>query len=263
MTEQKSWLLARIKNLRSLLSKPIGYRTVFAILIVTALETTLFWRSQMPVVMDYSNGLQALAEFKYFDEKLDRQLESVRSFRTPDPVMVLSSVALLRDLGNNLDGFFSEMAAQGDFSPDSLAKEFDRHLILRMVRTQQLVRDRAVLRDEIDSVRILLLDSLSKGKEQVMPALNALWAVRSGEIVDPNPALPQILFLLKENQRQMALIRSLHDASTQLVVDDLITQYRVQLHSVLHIKEQLSEAFYILSILTLLAVVALLVRIPR
>ena len=253
----------RLKGFHRVLTKPIGYRTVFSILLVTGLMTTLFWRSQLPEVMDYSNGIQALSEFKYFDEKLDEQLESSRSFRTPDPSMILSTVVLLRGLGSNLDQFFAEQSAMGDFSPDSLVHKFDHSLVVRTIWAERLVHDRSELHDRVDSLRVVLLDSLQKGKAKFRSQLNALWCVRAGELVNPDSSMHLIFPLLVENQHQMAVLRSLHDASVQIVVDDLISQYREQLRATMHLKERMNQAFYALSILTLLAVVALLVRITR
>jgi|GEM_PF-4583758 len=250
-------------HLRHLLSRPIGYGTVLTILVVTLLMTALFWKSQSPEVQEYSNLIVALSEFKYFDSKLDRDLELVRNLQPVDPDVVLANISVLRELGRNLVLSLDPDGRTVPWPELATTQNFEREYSMRYYRAERVIRDREILRRQIDTARALLLDSLKRGNLRIVGTLDTLWRLGSGIGLNICDSTSPIKMICAANNQQLTLLNELRNPSLQVTIDEMIHQFKNRLHTALLEKERIHQSFYLLSILTLLVVVALIVRIPR
>lgn len=251
------------QRIRRFVNRPIGYGTVVGILLVTLVMTGLFWKVQSPEAQQYAAMSLSLSEFKFFDAKLDGILESSQGLGAVDTMGLLVSTSVLRELGRGVSVAVSDELARGGWAPDSLSGELDRALNVKLMRAERVLRERIKFAQAMDSLQGLLLDSLARGSRTALPSLQAILQIRNGVNLDPSYVPESLRDLVRTNQRQLMAIQDLRKQSVQVVIDEIIERYQSRMHSIIENRDRVNQVFYFLSILTLLAVLVLIVRIPR
>jgi hypothetical protein len=253
-------------RIQRFLKRPISYRTVSGILVVTVVSTLLFWKAQSMEAQNTSIIILNLSEFKYFDARLDRHLEAAKGLQPLDTSQVLSTLSVLQDLGRNLEENTILQIERGGWVPDSLLAAVGRELNARLMLSRVLIRDRAILVAKVDSLRSVLQDSLSQTKK-VSPFMQAqidsLWKIRLGWTPPLSNANSEIQGLIVVAAQQNSAFKNLRQQKLQLLLDDLIRAYQEEMRKNLAEKDRINGAFYLLSLIALLVVVVLLVRIRR
>lgn len=250
-------------RVRNFLHRPLGYGTVLGILIVTGVMTALFWKTQSPEVQEYAGMSLTLTELKYYDAKLDAAMENARILGVVDTMEILLASSVLRELGNGVSNAITDRVVRGGWVPDSLSGELDRQLLVRLLRTRVLVRERVLFARVVDSVQNAYLDSLQAGRKSVRTKLDAIMRIRQGADVSPAATTQSLENILETNHRQLIALQDLRRTSMQSVVDEMILQYQERMTKISRAKEIVNVIFYMLSIMTVLAVLVLLVRLRR
>lgn len=250
----------RVKNF---LHRPLGYGTVFGILMVTGVMTALFWKAHTPEVLEYGEMGLTLMEVKYYDAKLDVSLQNAQVLGKIDSVELLITTSVLREMGMTISNLAMERQLRGLWFPDSLQAIMERQMILRIWRSQNLVRERARFSATLDSVYGNYLDSLSAGKSSARVVLGILSNVRHGEAIPVGAVPPTLKNLMEENLRQLKALQDLRRISMKGIIDETIKVYQVRMAEISRTKERVNMVFYVLSIATVLAVLILLVRLRR
>lgn len=245
------------------LRRPLGYGTVFGILLVTAVMTALFWKAHSPEVIEYSNMSLALTELKLYDLRLDEALYRAQNPGRVDSLDLMVAASVLREIGNHISSTVTDWQIGGLWVPDSLYGALERRLITRLLRAQLLLRERSRFSRVLDSAYQNALDSLALGKKSARTSVEILSWIQQGRDVQPMNAPAHLEGLLETNHRQMVALEDQRRNPLQSVVDEIIAANQTKLSEISSSKEQVNMVFYILSISTVLAVLVLLVRLRR
>jgi len=257
------WSFVPFQKLRNLLNRPVGYGTVLTILVATLLMTTLFWKAQTPQMQAYTDAVNNLVELKYFDMRMERELEAARQFGIPDLQAFRAAVTVLRDLGQEYGSLSVDVKTLG-YPVDSMSQALESELFRRISLAENLVSNRLLLRTRLDSLQTSWTLQLSQGKREIFGKLDTLQRVRAGAIlVAPAQDTSLWAVLLATNQRQQTAFQDNRESKVQLLSDDLISSYRMKSHELLLSKERVTQAFYILSMLSILVVLVLAARMKK
>jgi len=254
--------LVPVQQLRKLLNRPVGYGTILTMLVATLLMTSLFWKSQTPEIQVYTEAINNLVELKYFDMRMERELEAVRQFGMPDLQNFRSAITVLRDLGQEYGSLSLENGASSG-SIDSLSIQLERQLFTRIGLAERLMSSRILMRAHVDSLQSAWTLQLSQGQRGVYGKLDTLQRLRAGEVLVPPQDSTEFNQLLVINQRQQAAFQLSRESQVQLLADELIARYRLLSHDLLLSKERVTRAFYILSLLSLIVVMILAARMKK
>lgn len=230
---------------------------------VTGVMTALFWKAHTPEVLEYGDIGLTLMEVKYYDAKLDVSLQNAQVLGKIDSVELLITTSVLREIGMTISNLSVERQLRNIWFPDSLHSILERQLILRIWRSQSLIRERTRFSATLDSVYATYLDSLTVGKKSARSVLEVLSQVRHGEDIQMDAAPRSLENLMEENHRQLKALQDLRRISMKGIVDETIKVYQVRMAEISRTKERVNMAFYVLSIATVLAVLILLVRLRR
>ncbi|HSQ42180.1 MAG TPA: hypothetical protein VLM37_07885, partial [Fibrobacteraceae bacterium] len=96
----------------------MDFRLAVTALLAIAMSTSLYWKSNSTEFLELSQIIHQLAEFKYFDARLDRQLQAARDFNLPDAAEANFSMAVLHDYGLGYETLTTERRASSLWYPE-------------------------------------------------------------------------------------------------------------------------------------------------
>lgn len=238
---------------------------VWLVIVLTIGLTVLFYFSQKPQMVVYSQYIKTLSEYQLLESNLMRSMEHVRTGYGADSVLVQSQTMMLREMTVS---FSREMDEQNSFGiekpPALLTSRFEKEVLGKVSGMRRYTAARMAW---MESWNRVVAESQNLSPELQQPLSNLLDSARAGfpVVLDGNMILPdtlgpKVLALLSENN-DLALAWSKFDNDVSMLCSmDLIQFFQMKTMDEVSLKSKIPMVFYFLSLVLLLSTFFFLYR---
>ena len=259
MAENKNKSIAETFNVK------LGRPWVWLVIVLTVGLTVLFYFSQKPQVVVYSQYIKTLSEYQLQESSLMRAMDRIRTGYGADSILIQSQSMTLRELAVSFSREMDELSALGVSAPAPLVTaRFERTVLSKVSGMRRYATVRMAWHERWNSV----VDEVSRLPQDLsMPLLRVLDSARTGYAVSrhadlalPNSIAQSLDSLLSENY-ELALAWGKFDNENALMSTvELVQFFQMERMNEISLKSRIPMVFYFLSLVLLLSTFFFLFR---
>lgn len=238
---------------------------IWLVIVLTIGLTVLFYFSQKPQIVVYSQYIKSLSEYQLLESSLLRSMERVRTGYTVDTMLIQSQTMTLREMAVSFSREMDELNVVGSVAPPSYATDrFEKEVLSKVAGIRRYVQARSRWIEKWDSVMTVVLGLPAENSVPLNRLLDSARAgfpvVRSQDFGLSDTLVQSIDKLLSENS-DLALAWGKFDNEVALMNSvDLIQFFQMQNLSEISLKSKVPMVFYFLSLVLLLSTFFFLFR---
>lgn len=231
---------------------------VWLVIVLTVGLTALFYFSQKPQIVIYSQYIKSLSEYQLLESDLMRSMEHVRTGYDADTLLVQSQTMTLREMAVSFSKDMDELRLKGAaVPPDFAVARFERNVLGKVAGVRRYAATR---RNWIKQWEKISMDVANLPAQASIPLHEILDSARVGMAVarpnniDVPDSLAIALDALFNDNNEQSIAWSRFDNSVVLMnTVDLMQFFQSEILNDLSLKSKIPMVFYFLSLVLLLS----------
>lgn len=238
---------------------------VWLVIVLTIGLTILFYFSQKPQIVIYSQYIKSLSEYQLLESSLMRSMDRVRTGYGADSMLVQSQTMMLREMTVSFSRQMDELNVLGIATPPAaVTTRFEREVLSKVTGMRRYMHSRMAWMDKWASVNAA---AQGLSPELLIPVNGILDSAKAGflilrpqDLILPDSLAGEIDALLAENN-DLAVAWSKFDNDVALMISvDLAQFFQMESLGEMSLKSKIPMVFYFLSLVLLLSTFFFLFR---
>lgn len=259
MVENKNKSIAETFNVK--LKTP----WVWLVIVITIGLTILFYFSQKPQIVVYTQYIKSLGEYQLMEASLMRAMDRVRMGYGADTVLVQSQSMTLREVAVSFSREMDELRAIGVVAPPNFATDrFEKFVLSKVSGMRRYASARMAWHEKwlavVKGVSALPSETLAPAYAMLDSAKMGYAVARAPQLSMPDTLAASVDSLLAENY-DLAVAWGKFDNENALMSSVELTQFfQMERMNEIALKSKIPMVFYFLSLVLLLSTFFFLFR---
>lgn len=231
---------------------------VWLVIVLTIGLTVLFYFSQKPQIIVYSQYIRALSEYQLLESDLMRSMEHVRTGYDADTLLVQSQTMTLREMAVSFSKDMDELRLKGIATPPDFAiARFERNVLGKVAGVRRYAVARKDWMKRWETVSLQVADQpvqVSKPIHMVLDSARmGVAVVRPKDIEISDSLAIAIDSLLLDNSEQTIAWSRFDNSVVLMNTVDLMQYFQSEALNEISLKSKIPMVFYFLSLVLLLS----------